>query len=64
MAKQYRIKPGASFRDGDTVKTGGDLIELDLDMARLHRDKVEEIEVPEFEAEPVQTSAQAPDSEG
>lgn len=62
MAKQYRIKPGASFRDGDTVKTGGELIELDLDMARLHRDKVEEIEVPEVE--PVQTSAQAPDSEG
>lgn len=60
MAKQYRIKPGASFRDGDTVKTGGDLIELDLDMARLHRDKVEEIEVPEA----VQTSAPAPDSEG
>jgi hypothetical protein len=62
MAKQYRIKPGASFRDGDTVKTGGDLIELDLDMARLHRDKVEEVELPEVE--PVQTSAQAPDSEG
>ncbi|MEN6302484.1 MAG: hypothetical protein ABFD96_07145 [Armatimonadia bacterium] len=62
MAKQYRIKPGASFRDGDTVKTGGDHIELDLDMARLHRDKIEDVEPPEIE--PVQTSAPAPDSEG
>jgi hypothetical protein len=25
---------------------------------------VEDVEAPEFEAEPVQTSAQAPDSEG
>jgi|APMI01.1.fsa_nt_gi hypothetical protein len=56
----YRIKSGASFRDGDVIKVGGDLIELDLDMAILHRDKIDPVlDVPEI----VQTPARAPDSE-
>jgi hypothetical protein len=44
MPKQYRIKPGHTFRDGDAIKAGGDLITLDIDMALLHRDKVEPVE--------------------
>ena len=62
MPKQYRIKPGYTFRDGDAVKAGGELIALDLDMALLHRDKVEPVEeggaTPA--ADPVQTSAPDP----
>lgn len=56
----YRIKSGASFRDGDVIKVGGDLLELDLDMAILHRDKIDPVlDVLEI----VQTPARAPDSE-
>lgn len=41
---KYRILPGHSFRDSDnTVKTGGDTIELSEDVAKAHADKVEEI---------------------
>lgn len=56
----YRIKPGASFRDGDTIKVGGDHIELDLDMAILHRDKIEPLTESD---EIVQTSAPTSDLE-
>lgn len=39
---KYRILPGHSFRDSDnTVKTGGDTIELSEDVAKAHADKVE-----------------------
>ena len=39
---QFKIRPGESFLDSDgSVKTGGQLIELDADMAKAHRDKIE-----------------------
>ncbi|GLT20788.1 hypothetical protein GCM10007933_02400 [Zoogloea oryzae] len=40
--KHYRIRPGFTFRDGDQIKGGGEHIELSLDMALFHRDKLEE----------------------
>lgn len=44
---KYRIKPGHSFRDSDnTIKTGGDQIELDDEAAKAHADKVDRIEEP------------------
>jgi hypothetical protein len=55
MAKKYLIRPGFSFRDGDKVLSGGEVIILDLDMAILHRDKIDE----QLE-EPVQAVAPAP----
>lgn len=40
---QYLIKAGESFRDSDgSIKTGGQTIELDEQMAALHRDKLVE----------------------
>jgi hypothetical protein len=44
---RYIINPGESFRDSDgTVKAGGDEIELDDDMARVHAGKVTPMPVP------------------
>lgn len=41
MSKKYQIRPGESFRDSDdTVKGGGQLIELCDEMAVVHRDKI------------------------
>jgi hypothetical protein len=43
---KYKILPGNSFRDTDgSVKTGGELIDLDEDAARIHADKVEPVAV-------------------
>jgi hypothetical protein len=42
---KFRIKPGASFRDSDdSIKTGGQTIELPPDMAAQHADKVEPLD--------------------
>ena len=42
MARTYLIRGGASFLLGDgSVKTGGDTIELEDDVARIHADKIE-----------------------
>lgn len=42
---KYRIKPGYSFRDSDnSVKSGGDIIDLDAAALAIHGDKVEAIE--------------------
>ena len=39
---RYRILPGHTFRDADsTVKTGGETIELDADVAAAHPHSVE-----------------------
>jgi hypothetical protein len=57
----YRIKPGYSFRDSDdSLKTGGELIELSPDVAAQHADKVELAE-PEAEVGTVQTFADPAD---
>lgn len=38
----YRIRPGASFRaPDDSIKTGGQFIELPEELAEHHADKVE-----------------------
>lgn len=38
----YRIQPGASFREPDnSVKTGGEYVELSKELAEQHRDKVD-----------------------
>ena len=42
---KYRIKPGYSFRDSDnSVKTGGDVIELDAESLAIHGDKVDPVD--------------------
>lgn len=62
--RQYRILPGYTFRDGDSILSGGDTIELPLDMVALHRHKIEPLPdqaAPVASAAPVvQTSAPAP----
>jgi hypothetical protein len=51
---QYRIKTGYSFRDTDnSVKTGGDSIDLDAEAALAHAEKVDaiaEVATPETAA--------------
>lgn len=45
MSKQYRIRPGYSFRDSDeSVKTAGDTIELADDVAAANAEKIEPLE--------------------
>lgn len=40
--KAYRIRSGCAFKiDALTVKNGGDVIELEDDIAQLHADKLE-----------------------
>ena len=54
---KYRIKPGASFRDSDdSIKTGGQTIELSQDVAALHADKVEPLDA---EAAALEAAVQA-----
>ena len=48
--RTYRIRPGFTFRDGDQIKSGGDEIELPLDMAIFHRDKLEGVVLEEAPA--------------
>lgn len=44
---KYRILPGYSFRDSDeTIKTGGDTIELSDDIATKYADRVEALDAP------------------
>lgn len=53
--KTYKIRSGCSFRVSDTkVKQGGELIDLEDDVAATHADKIEPVD----DAEPVQTSEQ------
>ncbi len=57
MAKKYIIRSGSSFRlDDVTVLHGGEVIELEDDVAALHADKIDP--APE---DAVQTSEQAGD---
>lgn len=50
--KQYRIRPGASFRMGDgSVKGPGDVIELADEVAAQHANAVDEV-TDEAAAEP------------
>jgi hypothetical protein len=45
MLKTYRIRSGCSFRlDDTTVRTGGETIELEDDVAASHADKIEPVE--------------------
>lgn len=60
MAKLYRVRPGESFRDGDTLKTGGDVIQLDDDMAKLHAHRVDEVPAEELPALDQALDASAP----
>jgi hypothetical protein len=42
MARTYTIRPGFSFRLSDTdIRAGGDTIELEDDVAALHREKLD-----------------------
>jgi hypothetical protein len=44
MLKTYRIRTGCSFRlDDTTVRTGGEIIELEDDVAASHADKIEPV---------------------
>jgi hypothetical protein len=44
---RFKIRSGCSFRvDADMVKNGGDMIELDEDIAQLHSDKIEALDDP------------------
>jgi hypothetical protein len=55
MAQPYRIRAGAAFVRADGSRaTGGQLIELDDDVAQAHADKLEPVPV-----EPVQAPALA-----
>lgn len=50
---QYTIRGGYTFKEADgSTKSGGQTIELDDEMAKLHADKID----------PVQASAQALDA--
>ena len=41
---QFKVRPGEQFKDADgSIKAGGDTIELDAEMAALHRDKVDPV---------------------
>lgn len=55
MPKKYIIRTGEQFRDGDKILVGGDVIELEDDMARLHAGKID----PAPEEEPAATEAPA-----
>lgn len=47
MARPYLIRSGCSFRLADgSLKTAGDLIDLDDDVARDHADKLEPVQAP------------------
>jgi hypothetical protein len=47
MAQPYRIRAGAAFVRADGSRaTGGQLIELDDDVAQAHADKVELVQEP------------------
>lgn len=49
----YLIRPGEQFRDSDgTVKGGGEMIELDADMAKLHAGKVDPVPAATQDATP------------
>jgi len=43
----FTIRAGFTLRDSDdSLKTGGDTIELDTAMAEFHRDKLDPVQVP------------------
>lgn len=45
MAKQYKIRAGFTFvMDDRTVKTGGDVLDLEDDVAKDHAHKLEPVE--------------------
>jgi hypothetical protein len=47
MARAYRIRSGCSFRLADgSLKTAGEPIDLDDDVARDHADKLEPVQAP------------------
>lgn len=49
----YLILPGESFKDSDgTIKSGGDVIELDPAMAAHHRDKLDPVPAADEQQNP------------
>lgn len=47
MAHPYRIRTGAAFRQADgSLLSGGDVIELDDDVAQAHADKLDPVQTP------------------
>lgn len=46
MASKYKIRPGFSFVGATGVSVGGDIIELDDDIAAQHAHKLEPVDLP------------------
>ena len=47
MSKKYKIREGFTFVNSDqTVAVGGDIIELDDDVATQHAHKLEPVDLP------------------
>ena len=66
MGKKYQIRAGFSFSTGNgTVLEGGETIELEDDVAKLHMHKLEVLEPakppPKQEKKPVAPKAQKPE---
>lgn len=50
MGKKYKIRDGFTFVDGADMKIGGDVIELEDDVAANHLHKLEAVEVKQSKA--------------
>lgn len=61
MPKKYTIRAGFTFRDDDgDLAVGGDTIELEDDVAKLHAHKLELVEeAPKRRKQPASTTAAA-----
>jgi len=46
MPKQYKVRDGFSFVDGNNIITGGETITLERDVAEMQMHKLEEVESP------------------
>ena len=61
MAQPYRIRAGATFVHPDGSRaTGGQLIELDDDVAQAHAEKLEPVQAPALPDEPAPEPAAKP----
>lgn len=61
MAQPYRIRAGVAFVHADGSRaTGGQLIELDDDVAQAHADKLEPVQAPALTDEPAAEPAPKP----
>lgn len=62
MAGKYKIRAGFSFVGALGVAVGGDIIELDDDVAALHAHKLEPVDVPKQKAsKPPKSTADSKD---